>query len=68
MKAGGGELVPHVTAHREGGASRIAESRSVHVHVHVHVNVHVHELAMSRDHLLQLPSSKLRQHASENVS
>lgn len=66
MKAGGGELVPHVTAHREGGASRIAESRSV--HVHVHVNVHVHELAMSRDHLLQLPSSKLRQHASENVS
>lgn len=55
MKAGGGELVPHVTAHREGGASRVAESRSVHVHVHVY------ELAMSRDHLLQLPNSKLGQ-------
>ena len=53
MKAGGGELVPHVTAHREGGASRVTESRSVHVHVH--------ELAMSRDQLLQLPNSKLRQ-------
>jgi hypothetical protein len=28
VKAGGGELVPHITAHREGGASRVTESRS----------------------------------------